>query len=872
MKKNKGLKAALKRNKYILFSFLLPFFLMIFGFIWADFYPFGNNQAAVIDLYHQYFPFLSELQHKMQTGGSLLYSWNGGLGTNFLSMIAYYMASPLYLVLLIIPQKFLMEGMTVLIAVKIGAAGACMAIYLQGMYRRRGPALIAFSSFYALCAYVMGYYWCLMWLDVVALLPLCMLGLNRLIDGGDFRLYTIALAVMTLSNYYIGAIMCIFICFYYPILFFSRDRLPDVRGGIRVTVKAILCSLWGVAMSAVLLLPVYLNLKNTYYMDSSWPKESVMYKPIMDVLTNLLPGIAPTVREGLPNIYCGLVTVFLVIFYFSCKRISLRKRLLNCGMLVFLLLSMNWNQLDFLWHGLHFPNQLPFRYSFVFSFLMIGMAYESLRYIRELTLHKVGVIAAALAGYMILAEKLYRDTLPSHFAYIGLLLLAVYGGIFALRSQRKVSLRLSGILILVIAAAEMMSGTVTGISTVTYTDRDQYMANRDDILTMSEEIREKDRDFYRMEVLERMTLNDPMLYHYPGLSQFSSTVNGKVSFLMDHLGLEAQDVKNRYNYVRSSPLINGMFNIRYLLGKGGEITGEEDFFAIVGGEGSSVIYKNKYPLSVGFMMDQSVKNWNYKQESPFRVQNDLIRTAAGVSGELMTPIAVPKLTGTNVKLTDHRDGNIGCSPDNTAEASDVFMEFTAPQTGNLYVMVEADGSEWITAQHQNGRTVSLQQDCGAAVNIGKYRQGEIAKIQVHYPAGKAQDIRVWADTLNRAVWEKAYANLADEQLEVTRYGDRSIEGSITARKDGYLFLSIPEEKGWNVKVDGQTVKSEPLADALLMVPLSAGTHQVKLTYLPDGLAAGAAVSACAVILMAVWCIGRKKFRKIGKTDVKIIQK
>lgn len=52
-----GGKAALKRNKFVVLSFFVPFLLMIFGFAWADFYPFGENQAAVIDLYHQYFPF-----------------------------------------------------------------------------------------------------------------------------------------------------------------------------------------------------------------------------------------------------------------------------------------------------------------------------------------------------------------------------------------------------------------------------------------------------------------------------------------------------------------------------------------------------------------------------------------------------------------------------------------------------------------------------------------------------------------------------------------------------------------------------------------------------------------------------------------------
>ena len=43
----------------------------------------------------QYAPFFAEFRHKLADGGSLLYSWNVGMGVNFAALYAYYLASPL---------------------------------------------------------------------------------------------------------------------------------------------------------------------------------------------------------------------------------------------------------------------------------------------------------------------------------------------------------------------------------------------------------------------------------------------------------------------------------------------------------------------------------------------------------------------------------------------------------------------------------------------------------------------------------------------------------------------------------------------------------------------------------------------------------
>ncbi|MCQ4636781.1 YfhO family protein [Anaerovorax odorimutans] len=851
-------KGFLYKNRYIFLAFFVPFLLMLLAFASMDFFPFGENQAAVIDMYHQYYPFISELHDKLQSGGSLLYSWDGGLGSNFLTLLSYYAASPLYFLTILVPNAYLMEAVTLIILIKIGLAGAFMAVYLRGMHKRCDFSTVAFSALYALCAYVMGYYWCLMWLDVVALLPLCMLGLNRLIDRGDFKLYTISLAAMMITNYYIGGMVCIFILFYYPILYFSRIRKRGIAGCARITGKAVLCSVTGILISGVTLLPTFLNMQNTYYIDSQMPTDSTFYTPLMDIITNLLPQTQLTVREGLPNIYCGLIAVMMLVFFLLAKSIPLRKKLLNCVFLAFLVLSLNWNKLDFMWHGFHFPNQLPFRYSFVVSFLLIALAYEAFTLFREISFTQIAGVTAGICGYVILAQKLYKDDFSPEFAYVCLLLLFAYAAFLAVYRTGKFNQTLMCFVLLVIVGGELMNHTALGVEKVSYTNRAEYFAESQDVRQLAAEMRKKDKSFYRMEVSNPIILNSPMLYDYPGVSMFSSTVNGDVSYFMEHIGLEAKDVKNRYNYVMTTPVANAMLNVKYLMGRGVPIEGE-DALALVGGKETSTLYENRYDLSIGYMVDMAAaENWDYNQENPFLVLNDFVKTATGSDTDIFHSVGGPLMMGSGVSLGTYENGQISCTAGTGEESPTATLTFTSPQEQQVYVYVETDGAETISAKRENGQQVDLREDCGAVVSVGKCAAGETIDINIQYEDGQAGAITAFAYGMDMAAWDQAYALLDDETLQVANHSDTKIEGTIDVEEDGYFVTSIPYEKGWTIEVDGEKRDPETLGNAFLAIPLEAGHHEIRMTYLPDGFIPGILLSLCGIGILIALCFVRKR--------------
>ena len=243
--------------------------------------------------------------------------------------------------------------------------------------------------------------------------------------------------------------VCIFILFYYPVLYFIKVKGGGIRRCVITTGKAVGFSLLGVLMSAVMLIPTCISMQDTYYISAEMPENWSFYSDALDILNQLLPNAELTYREGLPNLYCGMIVVILLVFYIMSRTFPLREKLLNTGFLVFMFMSMNVNKLDFLWHGLHFPNQLPFRYTFVICFLLVGIAYRTLQRIDEFKVRNLWELLAAGVAYYLIAQKLFDKEIDdiNLFFYGGIAWLALYCIVMIL--YRKGSIQKPALMLLI---------------------------------------------------------------------------------------------------------------------------------------------------------------------------------------------------------------------------------------------------------------------------------------------------------------------------------------------------------------------------------------------------------------------------------------
>ena len=297
-----------------LIAFALPALAFYFGFVAHGLWPFGNRHLLAYDLYHQYAPFLLELKRKILSGDSLFFSWSGGLGVDYYSIFTYYTASPLNLLTLLFPDRYIAEAVSLITILKIGLASLFFREFLTGAFRRRDPLASLFSAFYALSAWVYAYSWNIMWLDTLVLFPLACLGLVQLVRDRRPGRFILALTLMLMTNYYAAFFACVFLFLYY---FLVRIQFPGQAGqGLKARLIPFGLfagsSLLSALLSAVILWPTAKALSITSAAGDAFPSGFSFNQPLLDTLGRMTPLSSPHIMSGLPNIIAGLFVLFLV--------------------------------------------------------------------------------------------------------------------------------------------------------------------------------------------------------------------------------------------------------------------------------------------------------------------------------------------------------------------------------------------------------------------------------------------------------------------------------------------------------------------------------------------------------------------------------
>ena len=378
--------------------------LMILGYAFLGVWPLGEKTIMMVDMHHQYAPLLSELRNMLLNGGDFTYNFNVGMGAAFIPTFAYYLASPLNLLLVFFSEKYLAQAILVITLLKIGGAAASFTAMAQYLYRKRSTGMVAVGILYALSGYVLAYSWNIMWLDVVALMPLVVLAMEHMLRTGKIAPYAALLALALFCNYYIGFMLCVFLVLY-MLVWVARERrtgMDLLYGGVRFAAG----SLWGAGMAAALLIPTALALGRTSAAGGEMGDFATNF-PLFDLLGRLFYGAVPTIRSGnLPNLYCGIPAVLLVPIYFTQKQIPLRRRLCFGGLLAVLLFSCTLTQWDLVWHGLHAPNDLPYRFSFILCFVLLLVAGHVLSQLETVTPRQILGSLLGSAAYLFLWEKL----------------------------------------------------------------------------------------------------------------------------------------------------------------------------------------------------------------------------------------------------------------------------------------------------------------------------------------------------------------------------------------------------------------------------------------------------------------------------------
>lgn len=855
-----------KTDRLYLLSFFVPALILLVIFIKREIFPFGDRSFLHIDMYHQYFPFLVEFYHKLKDGESLFYSWNTGIGSNFIALYAYYLASPFNWLCVLIPEHYLMEFLSYMVILRTGLCGLSFTYYIRKHFHTDSWAVLFFALFYALSGFLAAYNWDVMWLDVIVLAPIVILGLEKLIYEGSCKLYCITLALSILSNYYLSIMLCIFLVLYFVVLLVAKNPKDEQNSAAlsfswlcklksfywRAIVRFGLYSLLAGAMAAILLMPELAALKFTEFSDISFPKKADVYFPVVDMAARHFFNV--TVETGLdhwPNIYCGVAVLLLMPLYVLDKKIPLREKAPKLALLGFMLISFSTNILNFIWHGLNYPDSLPARQSFLYIFLMLVLCFQAFLHIREHSAREIMAVFAGALAFLFFCEKVVTDDSFTELCFLvtGIFLILYAVILYCYRTNEKLP-------IVFVIVGLMVTGTESGVNTyltsVPTVSRDTYLSNYDSyqILT-TRTVQNEENDFFRFDKFARRTQNDAMLIGFQGSSYFSSTLNSLVSDFYETYGMKGSRVN--YCFDGATPVTAALLANRYMLYTLDR--GYDNIFELADTEGELYLYKNNYALPFGYMitetpdteLDTLFVNAEYMRENihededddeekelnPIERQNRLVHKL-GISQNVFLPVDINSY-GSDADLYVSESAHYYAYTTNT-KIDDIEMDYegkskTFSQIKKKFILD--------LGYHNEGETLNFSSKNDESLNLNAYK--------------------IDTNVLNQFI-----TRLREQPLIVNDYDETALTGSINVSTAGQLVMSVAYEPGWTLLVDGVEADMELFADTFISVALDEGWHTIELKYFPKGLIPGILTSLCSIGAFTAICVLQRKKKEPQK--------
>lgn len=557
-------------------AFLLPLCTALLIAVACDIAPFGEKTLMAIDAWGQYFPMLREMKRAFRNF-EFGYSFSGALGFDLTAQSAYYTNSPLWIILFLLPGELTPSQVDIMVFVRFALASLTFTYFLSEHYSQKRHSMLFFSLAYAFSGYTLAFINQFMWMDAVVLLPLVLLGIERICDNKGYVLYTVSLFLTIYSNFYIAFAVCIFSVIWFFLK--SLTEFDTVRGFFVRAFRFGFCSLFAGVVNLHVLVPLAKAIGNTLASSKGFGNEFKFYHPWSEVFEKLLPFGKSSLAFEAPNIYFGFVCAVLCLVALVLSKANAKKKIGYSVVVLFMLLSFNFNLLDYIWHGLHFPNQLPGRQSFLFAFVCLVVAFAGYDALIDLIKHtKVKNVVALILALLIGTEITANAAL--HFA----------------GDTRYVSNK--GVL----RNEEAIDGVL-----------EKYSPDTDN------------NEFYRTE-LASPRYNGGQLYGYYGVSHYSSTMSGDCYNFFLKLGMDvyAKNVSTEY---LPNPVLNSIFGVKYIMS---ENAIPDETSIVVGRSGNLYVHENTSVLPCMWVADKGVLDIDMTKNG-YAFQNEIFTKAAACS-------------------------------------------------------------------------------------------------------------------------------------------------------------------------------------------------------------------------------------------------
>lgn len=780
-------------------------------------FPFGGATLAWGDLSQQVAPLLMEFQDILAGRAGLFLNMQNAGGMSFWGVFFFFLASPWNLLAAFVEKSQIYDLVNLLVLLKLSLA----SLTASWFFRREAPGLtlpvhLALSLSYGLCGYGMLYYQNLVWLDVLYLFPVVMLGFVRLLDERRAGLLTVSLSLITAVNYYLSYM--VFLGLILMGWIFLRIYAPKEERGMLAGKLGTSAGL-SLGITAPVWLPSLLQCLDSARTGGG-VLESIQSGSFWTRMTTTLPVLLCCAGAALP-----------VLAAFLPKTPKAKALGICWGLTV---LPMVVEPVNKLWHMGSYQ-AFPVRYGFWPVFLGLWFLAHGLDACsakaekgkgRSLALAFGAAGIPAGLGIALLAVRFeeisgYTSSLwidPAAFLWLGIfwLICAASLCVLCFRLVRRTPNALMGWALLGLCLVQ------SGFQSAVFIGSASNVPAKSIGVVSGES--PGDEGFYRVKMEKKFChVNLLGAAGYPTLNHYTSLTDRRFLALMKKLGYSSYWMET--SGCCGTKISDFLLSNKYML---------DDRLAWSG------------PLSgdIGYLVPAGRLPESLPAGSRPALQNELCRSLGLKEALTEYPPASGEIGGTAEQIH--------------LEPGTLRYEIPVAQRETLYFdafdCISTRLREKINdcfAVRVNGEELAEcypTQRCSGILCLGEFEKERVT-VEV--------TVRKTANLCSFGVW-----GLKDEALDALkaalpggelRYESGGILGQAEAKEGQALFVSIPWYRGMEVRVNGRPVTPRIVLDCFMEIPLSEGTNEIAIRYIPAGIFPGIAISLIAGIF---WLLPR----------------
>ena len=887
------------RTLFVLLSFLIPFVIVILGDLALHMAPFGDHMLLISDAKVLYASDLAFIQRVLRGQEDVLYSFKSGIGMNLMGANSGLL-NPANVIVMLFDITSWPEMYTVLMAIDIAVCGLTMFLFLSHVYGWKGQNLI-FSTVYAMMGFNVAYCYHYNFILSPELLPLIALGIHYIVKGKGPWLYIISLGYAIFASFYFGYMLCIASVVLF-LFWYIRDR-KNITDKRRIWINYIGGSLVAGLLPAIVWAAALLSLsggrlgQNTIF-DFTF-QENMSFA---DACAKFFIG-ANSINEqvnGQPNVFIGSLVLFLNFVFFTDRHNNIRKKITYALPLVFYFITFYIRAFSMAVQGFSQINWFNYRYSFVFSFFMLMIAYEEFPLLREVDVTDFKKACGAFALFLVFVFGQRYSFITGGGMLLGLVfLMSSLAVIWWNRTDSKrAPERIMVMILVLLCSIESYANYVicTGKLRTWESDLNQFRKDLFYGSVVSEAVQSSDPGFFRMadeHATNAYASNDSRLFGYNGLDYFGSCESDFVYQGLSKLGMSRWN--NRMWYAGGKPnVFDSLLGLKYVVSEN-NLAEEKNYEYKIEIDGHK-LFLNRTALPIA-MLTARDNNALSLTLNPFENHNALWKSLTGQEANIFnqqTEIQFIYRSGLDGAAVDREEARAYSASVSAMTVSENVSDDAESSSASESVSAAVRDIKAIQSANHIECTFTAEYDgpiyayTGLAIDekqgylgeamycIGTFQKGDTVTDYIPlYTQASEEYLNLLCAEYYVAYPNQAVLGAYSEQLQqnagtLEKIKDSHLDGHITANGKNRLFFTIPYDEGWILTVDGREAPLEKTADLFMSANIEAGEHDYEMRFIPRGMRTGMYISfgglTVLVLLVVFNVLERKRKRPVTTTE------